>query len=310
MFSRMMMFQRLTRNSKNLKKLLTSSSFLGVITAATCLAQFQNNERMTLNSNSVPSTKLFSSIPREAQVVCTSKAVQDRVAIKIQSLPRVYIYDHCPYCVRVRILLGLKGIKHELVFMANDDFDTPISLVGKKVAPIFEFNGTRGHEVMMESLDIVRRIDEDPTWGPPLLKAASDRTDFRGWMKVHADVFRRLCNPRYAKSNLIPEFAFQAARDTYVARHPLKEPSDYDENLRMTPQFVAEMNAALLKLEPMIFCKDYCTEGGVSYDDIELFAKLRGLTIIEGIIFPPKVKEYIENLANKCDIPLYSKLAF
>ncbi|CAM9746685.1 unnamed protein product, partial [Heterosigma akashiwo] len=32
----------------------------------------------------------------------------DRLAIKPQALPRVFLYDHCPYCTRVRIILGLK----------------------------------------------------------------------------------------------------------------------------------------------------------------------------------------------------------
>jgi hypothetical protein len=26
-------------------------------------------------------------------------------------LPELYVYDHCPFCVRVRLALGVKGIK-------------------------------------------------------------------------------------------------------------------------------------------------------------------------------------------------------
>ena len=51
-------------------------------------------------------------------------------------IPTLYNYDHCPFCVRVRLALGFKNIKHNLVFMANDDVHTPSSLVGKKIAPI------------------------------------------------------------------------------------------------------------------------------------------------------------------------------
>ena len=35
------------------------------------------------------------------------------------SLPTLYVYDHCPFCVRVRFALGLKNIKHNLHFLAN-----------------------------------------------------------------------------------------------------------------------------------------------------------------------------------------------
>ena len=52
-------------------------------------------------------------------------------------LPIVHVYDHCPFCVRVRLALGVKNVKHKIDFMANDDIVTPTKLVGKKIAPIF-----------------------------------------------------------------------------------------------------------------------------------------------------------------------------
>lgn len=57
--------------------------------------------------------------------------------IVMDDLPIVYVYDHCPFCVRVRLALGVKNIKHTVHFMANDDVPTPTKLVGKKIAPIF-----------------------------------------------------------------------------------------------------------------------------------------------------------------------------
>ena len=52
-------------------------------------------------------------------------------------LPIVYVYDHCPFCVRVRLALGIKNVKHNVVFLQNDDIPTPTKLIGKKIAPIF-----------------------------------------------------------------------------------------------------------------------------------------------------------------------------
>ena len=54
-----------------------------------------------------------------------------------QELPTLYVYDHCPFCVRVRLALGVKNVKHLLHFLANDDVATPTGLVGKKIAPFF-----------------------------------------------------------------------------------------------------------------------------------------------------------------------------
>jgi hypothetical protein len=44
-------------------------------------------------------------------------------------IPKLYAYDHCPFCARVRFILGAKNIKHHVVFLANDDKETPTKLV-------------------------------------------------------------------------------------------------------------------------------------------------------------------------------------
>jgi hypothetical protein len=53
-------------------------------------------------------------------------------------VPRLYVYDHCPFCVRVRFIMGVKNIKHNVVFLANDDIETPTKLV--KTFRFFENN--------------------------------------------------------------------------------------------------------------------------------------------------------------------------
>ena len=87
----------------------------------------------------------------------------------------MYVYDHCPFCVRVRLALGLKNVKHEVKFLANDDTETPIGLVGKKVVPIYQRG--LGGPAMPESLDIIEAIDTDPQFGPVrFFKPFSTRT--------------------------------------------------------------------------------------------------------------------------------------
>mmetsp|Transcript_8830 Transcript_8830/g.15023 ORF Transcript_8830/g.15023 Transcript_8830/m.15023 type:complete len:313 (+) Transcript_8830:41-979(+) len=299
---------RFTGNSSS--NLLRVSALIGLGIAG--MNAFPTKEGLCTPKLSNDAKFLEPSAQRPSTILGTSpiSGGSDRLAIKPQALPRVFLYDHCPYCTRVRIILGLKNIKHELVWMANDDFDTPISLVGKKMAPIFEYNSEEwGHEVMAESLDIIARLDSDPKWGPPLLRPASDRTDFRNWINDNKVLYNRLVNPRYARSPLIPEFTFQEAREVYVKRHPLPAPSDYDVLFAMSPQFVEEMNEKLLELEPMIFSAEHCTAGGLSVDDVELFSRLRGLTVVRGLSFPPKVKAYIETMSQKTKVPLYYQLA-
>ena len=51
---------------------------------------------------------------------------------------KLYIYDHCPFCVRARMIFGLRQIPVELIHLANDDEATPIGLIGAKQVPILQ----------------------------------------------------------------------------------------------------------------------------------------------------------------------------
>lgn len=85
---------------------------------------------------------------------------------------------------------------------------------------------------MPESMDIVKRVDEDARWGPPLLKPASNREDIKAFFESIADLSRRCTRPRFAQSSVLPEFHTPAARAAFVRNHPLKPPSDYSENYK------------------------------------------------------------------------------
>ena len=49
---------------------------------------------------------------------------------------KLYIYDHCPFCVRARMIFGLRDVAVEEVVLANDDEATPIGMIGSKQVPI------------------------------------------------------------------------------------------------------------------------------------------------------------------------------
>ena len=258
------------------------------------------------------------------RAAATTTTIAQPARVIKDTLPKIYVYDHCPFCVRVRLALGLKNIKHEVVFMANDDVATPTALLGKKIAPIYE-QPDEGM-VMGESLDIIAKFDEDEAFGPTgFFKPASGRDDIKAWMKEVKDLLRLLHRPRYMMAAL-PEFQQADSRDYFVKGHPVPpfdkpewKPDDamtmeerwghFDKALARTPELLPELNAALAKLEDLICCEDCCTEGGLSYDDIDLWARLRSVTLVKGAEFGPKTKAYLENLSAAGDIPLYFNMA-
>eukprot|EP00962_Isochrysis_galbana_P060718 scaffold35508_cov79-Isochrysis_galbana.AAC.1 len=64
----------------------------------------------------------------------------------------------------------------------------------------------------------------------------------------------------------------------------------YEEAYAESPALVPQLSKALVELEPLIFCAEFCTEGGLSYDDIDLWARMRSMTVIKGIEYPPKAR--------------------
>ncbi len=232
------------------------------------------------------------------------------------TLPELYVYDHCPFCVRVRLAFGVNQVPHKLVFMANDDVDTPTALVGKKIAPIL----VDADGAMAESLDIVAKMDPDNT-----IKPASGRTDFKAWQKSVQTVMRKLARPRYVKVPL-PEFMQKAGRDAFVANHQMppfeksewkgnadmpieKKYEYYEEAFAASEPLIAELNEKIKELDDMIHCPECATEGGFSYDDVDLWARLRSLTLIKGLVYPPKVRAYLDHFAEVGDCPLYDTMA-
>jgi len=242
--------------------------------------------------------------------------------IILKPLPKLYVYDHCPFCVRVRLALGLKNVKHDLIYFSNDDIDTPTQLVGKKIAPIFEYSDVI--PPMPESLDIIRKIDSDPTFGPTnFFKESNNRVDIADWQKKVAGINRIIQRPRYMLT-ILPEFASRDGKNAYVKNHPLdpyekdtwkKELTDnqrwelYNKAYIQSFDLIPEANEALKELDALIYSVDYCSEGGLSYDDIDLWSRLRSMTLVKGIIFPPKLDGYMKNLSAVADLPLYYSIA-
>ena len=119
----------------------------------------------------------------------------------------------------MRVAFGLKNIKHDCYFLANDDIDTPTALIGKKVAPIYEFK-PQG-VVMGESLDIIAKVDSDPTFGPTnYFKPLSPRKDISAWEKKVKPINGMLTRPRYMMV-VMPEFSQQDGKDAFVKNHPV-----------------------------------------------------------------------------------------
>ncbi len=207
---------------------------------------------------------------------------------------KLYYYDHCPFCVRVRLAAGLLGQPLEEIPLANDDEDTPIKLVGKKVLPILI---REDGSPLAESLDIVAYLDRDGHFGGAV------RPELAEWLQAVNGLVHKLAMPRNIMVPL-PEFASDSAKNYYREKKEAFLGERFSDLLAQTPKFLAELDSPLRTLTELLG-EPYAAGAVPGIEDIYLFPVLRNLTIVKGLPWPEPLRQYLENLTAKSGVATY-----
>ncbi len=213
---------------------------------------------------------------------------------------KLYIYDHCPFCVKARMIFGLKNIPVELNVLLNDDDATPTRMIGQKMAPILQKDDSR---YLPESMDIVHYVDKLD--GKPLLTGKQNPA-LDAWLRKVNGYANRLLIPRFAKS-AFDEFATPEARAYFVAK---KEAviGNFAGHIAHSTGLIKNISDDLRALDKLIV-QPNAVNGTLSDDDIHLFPLLRNLTLVAGINWPTRVADYRDNMAKQTQINLLSSMA-
>ena len=192
---------------------------------------------------------------------------------------KLFIYDHCPFCVKARMIFGLKRLPIRLVTLLNDDETTPFNLIGQK-------------------MDIVRYVDNLDD--KPVLTGRTNPA-IAEWLQRVGGYSAKLLLPRIAHADF-EEFATDSARRYFIDK---KQASigDFAEHLANSADLIAELEADLQTLSPLIASAD-AVNGELSEDDIHLFPLLRSLSIVAGVALPDNVEAYRNRMAQRSEVPL------
>jgi glutaredoxin 2 len=212
---------------------------------------------------------------------------------------KLFVYDHCPFCVKARTIFGFKNIAFDLVILLNDDEATPTRMIGKKMAPILEHDG----RYLAESMDIVGYIDG--LSGERVLSGAVNPAVAQ-WNSDASGPLFSLALPRWAAADL-EEFSTTSAR-AYFTRNKERMIGSFEEHMAASLGYIAQLNRHLLVLEPLIQSSD-AVNGELSEDDVHLFATLRSMSIVRGIEYPPAVEAYRQRMAKRSGIDLHDSIA-
>ena len=206
---------------------------------------------------------------------------------------KLYTYEHCPFCVRVKMILNLTNTKFEEVILLNDDEKTPISLCGSKQVPILEYDG----KIMIESLDIIDFINKKHNFLSPSLNK-----NIENWLSQASSYLVKLTFPRLFKLDL-PEFKTQSAMDYFRSKKEASMKMTFEEAMQKSDELKKQAEAHLEELA------NFIPNGlAISKDDIILLPILKLLSCVDSLKWNSKVLDYANRISNLSKIPLYKKV--
>lgn len=209
---------------------------------------------------------------------------------------KLYIYDHCPFCVRARMIFGIQQIPVELIPLANDDEATPIRLIGAKQVPILQ---KPDGSYMGESLDIVRHINVQASH--PISETI--RPSIQAWADKVGEYYNQLLFPRSIQLGL-PEFATPSAVVYFIRKKEAQIGTGIAQMLDKTPELLAQIHNDLQTLASQIHA-NALNGSEISMEDIIIFPMLRNLSMVRDIQFPQIVQDYIANMAARSRVNTY-----
>ena len=209
---------------------------------------------------------------------------------------KLYISDHCPFCVRARMIFGIQQIPVEQIILANDDEATPIRLIGAKQVPILQ---KPDGSYMGESLDIVRHINAQAS--QPISETI--RPEIQAWADKVGEYYNQLLFPRSIQLGL-PEFATPSAVVYFIRKKEAQIGTGIAQMLDKMPELLAQIHDDLQTLASQIHT-NALNGSEISMEDIIIFPMLRNLSMVRDIQFPPIVRDYIANMAERSRVNTY-----
>ena len=202
---------------------------------------------------------------------------------------KIYMFEHCSLCFRVRMTAALKRLHLQETVVLDDDTDTMVGLVGKRVIPILVKDDGKP---MLESMDMVKYVDGH---GDPIL-IGPERPEIAAWAEQFVAKSGPLTMPRYPLLGL-PEFATVAALDHYNLRKR-KAFGDFVELRANTRRYLSDLMPSLEELDQLIE-NPQAINGTLSLDDIRVLPLLRSVAVVKGLRFPRKVQDYFEAMMRR-----------
>ncbi len=214
---------------------------------------------------------------------------------------KLFIFEHCPFCTKTRMVAGMKKLDIDIVYMQNDDVEQRIAKVGSSTVPILEKDDGSN---MAESLDIAKYLDNYDH--NSIIERGTCASEVSEWLKSIQSLFFNLTFPRWTQLNL-PEFQRQEAIDWYTEKKQDSLAISFEQALAQSEEYITKLNPLLVDVNFITLPSEKGEK--ITWDDVHLFPVLRNLSVVKGLSFPLHLKNYLDEISDLTNIDLFFKQA-
>ncbi|QEO56722.1 glutaredoxin 2 [Francisella marina] len=213
---------------------------------------------------------------------------------------KIYLYHHCPYCIKVRLVADLSKLDYEMIILANDDEKSHIDRIGSKQVPFLEKDdGT----FIIESDEICKFIAKTQNFD---IAESMINSSVKELVAQLAEHYRRIVYPRiphHPRNEC--DFPTQSAKDYFINKKS-QYIGDFDALLRNPPyDSIIAINKILKEIEPFVKIP-FINGDNFSWDDINIFPIFFILTMARDLLeVPDNINSYIKSIETKTNIELY-----
>jgi glutaredoxin 2 len=200
------------------------------------------------------------------------------------------------------MIADMKELDIPLQILANDDEQSHIDLVGKKIVPILLTK--EGHH-MTESMAICHYLDQIDD--NPVIHHASKSGDFKNWVDQLTYHAKFLTHPRQIFHPMnFADFPTQSAKNYFRAKKEQSLGVSFEKAISNSDTYATNLMPVLETLDDHLSETLYATSNHFSEDDLVLFPLLRSLTIAQDAIhLPYYINQYLNRINEQTNIALY-----
>ena len=209
----------------------------------------------------------------------------------------LFVYDHCPFSMRPRVIAGLQKIDCKITILNFADKQTPINYIGKKICP---FLVLPDGSTKTESLDLAFYLDS--LGQNKILSNKNIAPECELLINTYLKSIIAITVPKYIELNY-PDFSTQEAKELYITREEAYLGHSFNINEDKKKFYIKQVNSFLDKSEVFLTSKTPGTE--LSTTELVLFAYLRNIRNTDIIKLSKKIEDFVTTIAHLASVKLY-----